>query len=355
MKNKMLLTAGLCSTLYLPAISAQNESKGRELRDTIVIKPDADVQIFFMGNNLREMAKYKKADSLKTLLIDDWEKARHEPSYPATSKTTHYFVHPNGKRRLKAESDDYQEPALEVRKEIQSLSLNLPPYEFIIYDLANNYEIQLYFNKPDQLADLKNINLNEAISSITGDAQALKAYYRVDLENSSGQWKMNKHFSNRKLEIGMVGSINLSAIGSQLSPGISLGACFTLTDKLAIPVFGIDLLYNQYFFGGNINNNFGNLNGAQSIDLRILYNDNLFKNVKHYTKQHGASDWAGFDFGYMLPSTADVSSPLGNNFKMGLSLYFNRVNVTLDWIYLTNPNNTVFQFTVAMPIVLRRN
>jgi hypothetical protein len=57
----------------------------------------------------------------------------------------------------------------------------------------------------------------------------------------------------------------------------------------------------------------------------------------------------------MLPSIADASTPLGNHFKMGLSIYFKRVNVTLDCIYLTNPDNVVFQYTVAIPILLRRN
>jgi len=354
MKNKILLICGLYFTLHVPAIQAQNED--RLFRDTIAIKPNADCQIFFIGSTLKEMAKYKKADSLKTLLIDDWEKAKQESSYPVASKTTHYFVDPNGKRRLKAESDDYQEPALDICKEIRLLHLNLPAYMFIIYDLANKYEIQLYFNKPEQLAALKNISLNEAIFSIAGNAQAQRRYYRVDLENNSGQWKMSQHFSNRKLEIAALGTVNLSVIGSQLSPGISLGGCFTLTDKQGIPTFGIDLFYSTNFFGGNIDNDFGRLTFVDAIELRILQNASLFHNGKQQYKRRGNYDWLGVNFGYILPATTYnlPSTLLNNTFKYGISLYFNRFNIAIDAVFLPD-GNTIILYSLAIPLTYRRN
>lgn len=349
MKNKILLTAGIYFLLYLPTMYAQNGNRLSDFRDTLAIKPNADIQIFFIGNTLEKMAKYKKADSLKTLLIDDWEKAKQESSYPAASKTTHYFVDPNGKRRLKAESDDYQEPALDIRKEIRSLRLNLPLYEFIIYDLANNYEIHVYLNKPEQLVALKNISLNEAIFSIAGNAQAQRRYYRVDLENINGQWKMSQHFSSRKLEIGVTSCINLSVFGSQLSPGIIMGGCLTLYDKRAIPLYGIDLLYNTNFVGGDLNYNWGSINYIESIDLRIL--SNISYKGKYRTRRTGSGDWLGVNFGYMLPSgTNDL---LDNKFKYGISLYFNRFNLTLDGIY--TDSDVVVLYTVEIPLFRRNN
>ncbi len=343
MKTKMLLTAGACLVLSLRTIHAQSIDTPPSLRDTLVIKLNTDVQIFFVGNNLGKMVKYKKADSLKTLLIADWEKAKQEPSYPAASKITHYFVHPNGKRRLKAENADYQEPLLDIEKEKRSLSLNLPPYEYVIYDLANSYELHIYFKNPDQLASLINISLNSAIHSIAGNEEMQNGYCRVDIENKSGEWKAEKKFGAKTLTIGLTTCANLNLIGSQWSPGLGVGLSGRFTDKRSIPVFGIDLLFNDNVLANFTSTEFTNFYEIESIDMRVFYNP------RHNTQ--GKSIWIGLDFGYVLSPQLGL---LNNNFKGGFSLNFKQFNLAFDAIYIhsqPSDRNGIYQFTLSVPIV----
>ncbi len=146
----------LCFVFSTGSIYAQTNTPDN---DTILMLIRDRVKVMFIGNDLSEMADFKKVDSLKVLFINDLEEARKQSSYPMDSRTTHYFVHPNGKRRLKAENEDYSESDIDLTAEKSSLGLDLPPYLYIIHDFSSNYELRIYLEHPEELSRVFNCTL----------------------------------------------------------------------------------------------------------------------------------------------------------------------------------------------------
>src|SRR4051794_2642149 len=117
MKNAMLYALWICFGLST-TINAQNNNSTsstddeNRYRDTIMIIPSPESKVLLIGNGMKSLVKSPGIDSLKNLMINDVNNARKQASYPASAKVTHYFVSPNGKRRLKTESEDYTEPVV---------------------------------------------------------------------------------------------------------------------------------------------------------------------------------------------------------------------------------------------------
>ncbi|MES2689478.1 MAG: hypothetical protein V4658_03695, partial [Bacteroidota bacterium] len=139
MKIKMLLASVAFIALAQPNVSAQEvhvvhvDHKQVSFADTLVLKLNAGNKILFIGDNFKEMANYTQADSIKTLFMNDLDQALSKGQLSKETQKVYYFIHANGKRRLKAENPDYNENSVDVAYEIKRLDLELPKYEYHIY------------------------------------------------------------------------------------------------------------------------------------------------------------------------------------------------------------------------------
>ncbi len=136
----MHMALGALFALIGTTVSAQ---KDEPFKDTITISPTKDFTIMFIGHDMNKMVEKNRFDSLKLFFVSDMEQASSQSAYPPNTKLTYYFVAANGKRRLKAESEDYQAP-IDIEKEKQSLQAGLPAYQYVIIDMPNDCQYSIY-------------------------------------------------------------------------------------------------------------------------------------------------------------------------------------------------------------------
>ncbi|MGZ4118973.1 MAG: hypothetical protein ACXVPY_15900, partial [Bacteroidia bacterium] len=280
MKKQMFQALWACFALASATVSAQTSSKSA-FNDTIIFMPDTQSKVILIGDQLSEMSSYKKIDSIKTLFINDMEEARKQASFPVNSKTTHYFVSPSGKRRLKAESEDYPEQEIDVAKEKRSLDLDLPPYEYIIHDFSSNYECQIYLKDPEQLKGLKDVNFSESLITIANNKKLFRKNFRLDLEKDGSAWKIKNKFGPPSSEtIEMTGTFGASLIGGKLSPLASAALWFAHTNKHNIPVFKAGLCFSSNIFTDLKDEKFSDLTALRTYEIKFLVDMSGAKKAK---------------------------------------------------------------------------
>lgn len=335
MKNQVLFALGACYALCFP-IAAQNTKTHEPFRDTLVIAASANMKILFIGSDIEEMKDYRRADSLKNFLLTDITRAHEQSSYPSASKLTHYLVHPSGKRRLKAESEDYQEPLLDLRKEIRSMDLNLPSFTYIIYDIAFDYEIQIYLSQPELLSSLEKINLNEAIRSIAAGKKSQRKFSNIEIRPENGQW-VRKSSSNKKtktLELNTM--LGAAILGGELTPELGIQLSYTTSDKHASPVFRIGYVSSFYVLSEYSNREFTNFYGVRTYNLSLMMRDGKFSTGRWFGFELGMADAEG---GYM-----------DGKYKLGLMYSINSIQGGFHFFTSTfgnkNNENLLYGFSV---------
>jgi|GEM_PF-1823953 len=342
MKTQVLVALMMSCVLNLNLMAQRGSSIGLR-KDTLIITVNSAVKVLVIGNSMSDIAAYTRADSLKDCFIADLEKAKQQPSFPSGSKMIHYFVHPNGKRRLKAENEDYQEPVLDVAKEIRSMSLDLPPYVYIIYDIGADCEVQIYLAGPERIVDLRDVRLTDAIHSLVSDKKALRKYYRIWLESGQGQWK-RKMVLNKSVESLEVRTmVGAGIFGSQLSPDVGIELSYVFSDKYSIPTFRIGGSMRSYLFSSYANREFGDFYQVTSSNVSVMFFDSK-----------GASSsvrWAGLEAGIL---SADGGF-LDNTYKLGVVYTFNSIQVAFDMFESSfsfkkgkNNSNPLFAFSTRV-------
>ncbi len=328
----MLLALGACFSLTATVADAQNDHTTKRklvngalntvqiLKDTLVFIPDQQTKVLYIGNNLKQMTAYKKLDSLKILLISDLEEARKNPAFPIDSKMTHYFVHPGGKRRLKSESTDYMEQEVNIAKEKKSLDLDLPPYGYIIYDLSNNYECQIFVKQPEQISALKNINFNECLATVAANRRLQYKNFRLDLEKTQQGWSIkDKYGLKRNSSIVLLPTVGVGLMGSRWSPQLGVELMYMHTNKHAVPDFKTGLAWSIYTFTDLKDNKLSDLTLINSTDFKFMW---------HVSSKIGTRPkWGGFQIGLVNDKTRDWLGGksagkellLQNAFKFGVS------------------------------------
>ncbi len=351
---------GVCFTLVTLVSHAQLDHSAKQmfinngadraliLNDTIIFMPDPHTKVFFIGDDLKKMAVYGKIDSLKMLLITDLEEAKKNPSFPAYSKMTHYFVHPNGKRRLKAESADYMEQEVDVAKEKQSLNLDLPPYGYIIHDLSNDWELQIFVKEPEQISGLASVKLNESIAVIAKNRKLQNKNFRLDIEKTQQGWAVKNKFSvKHNSSIVLVPAIGISLIGSRWSPFFGADVLYMYSNKHARPIFKTGFGWLPYTFTELKDDKLSDLSIISCLEVKFLWNASLKTSAK--------SKWVGFQAGWLQDKTyawtGNVAfqnpGPLNNAFKVGFLLEgFGPFNFSIDQVYL----NTALIYGVTFKI-----
>jgi hypothetical protein len=301
-----------------------------------MIIPSSESKVLLIGNGMKSLVKNTSVDSLKNLMITDVNNARKQASYPASAKVTHYFVSPNGKRRLKTESEDYTEPAVNVEIEKRSLALDLPPYEYIIYAIQYNYECHIYLKNPGDLEKLMAVNFSEALASIKEEKKVIRQSTRIDLEKDQAQWKIQNHSGNKLNLLEWTPSFGLSLIGGRWSPAVGFDLSIIFNDKFRSPMIKTGLSYTMNTFAEWSHNEFTTLSAVSSYDFRFL------------TNMGGAKPkWVGLQGGFM--KAADNKGSLNNKFKLGVvSEGFSVFNFSFDIIFLKK-NDGLLSLTLKLP------
>lgn len=335
MKKQVLFALGACYALCYP-ISAQNTVASSEFRDTLILTRNNTMKILFIGPSMETMKKYGRADSLKNYFLSDLTKAKQQASYPAESRVTHYIVHPNGKRRLKSESEDYQEPAIDVAKEVRAMDLNLPAYAYIIHDIAANAELQIYLSSPSEISELERTDLTRAIHTIAAGKRSSRRYSNIELKEENGVW-VRKMAGRKKANAFEVNSLfGAALIGNQLSPELGTQISYVANDKHSVPVFKAGFLLTYCVFTEYANKEFDNFYGVSSYNITLMMRDG-----------NSAQRWVGFELGRM---DAD-GGYLDGNYKLGLIYSVKSLQVGLHLLSqrpMTNAanENVLLGFTV---------
>jgi len=342
MKKQLLSVLMLVCSLCVK-IAAQNPSSNVSFQDTIIINISANIKILYIGNDLRDMVKFKNADSLKTIFMSDLQKAKENETFPAESKMIHYFVHPNGKRRLKAENDDYQAPDLNVEIEIRAMNLNLPAFVYMIHDVFTGYQLQIYLNDPKDIVELEEIRLNEAIRLIAADKKELRKYFTIEEKFEYGQWSKIQPFSKKPMFFGIDPVLGVCVFGSKITPEIGIEFSYVFRDKYSVSRFKIGAASRTYFFSEYAAKEFFNFYLVDSYNLNFHA---LIPNSKS-----SVGKWAGVEFGFFSAK----GGFLANNYKLGFIYAYDFFQIGFDIInssigFKNNTDKVLYAFTMRFSL-----
>lgn len=299
MKQHVLFALWACHALLSPVHAQTTE----EYRDTLIITPNETMKVLFIGSNMNNLSKYTRADSLKDYLLADIETARRQSVYPEGSRLTHYIVHSNGRRRLKAENEDYQEPALDLEKEVRSMNLHLPAYAYIIYDIAAACELQIYLSSPDDLKNLEQVNLSEAIRTVAAGKRSERRFSVIELKQENGQWKRTAAYNKKGEFVELTTTIGAGVFGGQAAPEVGIELSYVISDRHSVPAFRIGTSARYAVFSDYANKEFSN-----------LYEVNFYNVSCMFRAPNSSVRWLGFELGYTI---ADGGS-LDRNYSLGI-------------------------------------
>jgi hypothetical protein len=332
MKKLMLMACGICFVLAQSKVSAQEkatfrnypfgketdyhigpiESKQMYYYDTLVIHLQNNDKILFIGRKMEHMLRFQKADSLKMLFLNDFEKALSDHSLTKEVQTVHYFVHGSGKRRLKAENPEYSDDKkVDVDYEIKRLNLFLPQYQYFIHDLSSGYELQIYINDPEQLRNtLTGVHLNNVIHSEVLNKNikySVRSCYKIEITTDDDNYKISRMIGAPRGNISISTDFGIGVFGNTIAPIFGPSFQHRWLDKYNVGKYKAELCI--YYFP-LVNMNSGKVTGVSmvsSYDLRLMINPEI--------RSH-RENWLGLQGGFM--KSKGEPSCFNNAFKWGL-------------------------------------
>ncbi|MES2558145.1 MAG: hypothetical protein V4590_00275 [Bacteroidota bacterium] len=344
MKRTLLLACGLLIALFQTNLSAQtnttaaDKSKTEYLNDTLMLLlPDGNKMII-TGKPLKTLMVYTQADSIKELFVNDYEKAITSGTLTVDAPLIHYFVHPSGKRRLKAEVGEYADNKVDVAYEITRLNLDLPKYRYHIHDLQSEIELQVYVQNPAQLRNiLSNINVTAAIKAAGKEKRPLRKIVKTEIAASNGQFKIDdiKGHTLQSIEINPM--IGVTLIGNVMAPVLGMNASFGSKTKYGISSYKIGYTLSAFPIVGLTGGEMSSVAFIQSHEIRFLKNLN--------TASANNPFWMGVQAGML---TCKDLAAYDNAIKAGVS--FNTgSSFTYSFDYIRDNNkHGVFGFTVKL-------
>lgn len=316
MRKLMLTALGLCLAVICPS-SAQDVN----INDTIIISPNEDAKILLLGNSLREIAEYSSVDTVIAFLIEDLQTAAANPDFPRNSLVTHYFIHESGKRRLKAQREDFAEPELNVEREVESLNLDLPPYLFHVHDLSKTIDIKIYIKDPEKLSLLKDAHIANAFIIVKEDKKTLRNHYRLGITRSGDSWIIKDKVRYTIDQLQIEPAFGVGAIGDKWSPCSQLGVYMMFTDKHGQPSVKAGASASAYAFHDDFFNDFDGAYVLVSI-YKLEFKFNQFRTRKIPQWLGLGIGWSDSSKGYPLDKktvvsiTSEIISPLKVSFDM---------------------------------------
>jgi len=334
-KNLMLLASWTFFAISPLKIFAQEEGvhyihltkPEEEFNDTLVINLKGSDKILFIGDEFHEMVKYKNADSLKMLFINDFETAVNNKSISKDVLLVHYFVHQSGKRRIKAENPEFTDNRIDPAYEIKRLNLDLPKFQYFIYDLKTGYQIQIYLNNPDELKQtLNTVNLNEAIVFAGNDKKELKKSYKLEMNAENNEYKITGKTHGQQDMFDIAPALGIGLLGNTLAPVVGMDMMLHLSDKYSVGKIKTGVGFTVFpYIGSSVN----------SWDLKFLVNTNIGEKL--------SPDWAGIQIGLMKSNDIDYN----NAIKIGL--LFDRKNFNYSFDFIKTQSHIAFGLTTRIP------
>lgn len=344
MKKLLLLACGLIIASTSNHLFAQKDDIIRvdlldndaRINDTLIIKLSGSDKILLIGGDLKDMHKYKQVDSIKTLFVNDITAAQNNNTLTTDATKVYYFITTNGKRRLKAENVDLSENAVDINYELKRLKLDLPKYEYHIFDLKNEFQIQIYLADPKQLkALLESTNIYNAIDYTNTNAKDdFKRIYKLELNTENG-YKLGIKTQGRTDALMLNGCLGVGFLGNSISPIAGLDMMLDLTNKYSIGKYKLGIGYVAFPFVNTVAGEVKNVSLINSYVLKGLINLGNNRDI----------NYLGLQLGIM--KSDDIKS-YDNVFKFGILQQTKHLNYSFDFIS-DNNKNWVYGLTVYLP------
>jgi hypothetical protein len=302
----------------------QAQTKTAALQDSIILSPQKDIKVILIGKDLKTLLSYKRADSILQLFLSDFDKALQQ-GLSETTKVSHYLVHPSGKRRFKAENEDYPESLFSLAEESNKLNLELPSNAYYIYDLQANTEIQIFTASSELLKALKEFKFSDATASQTLSKEELRKNSSLTLHNINNTWQNVGKKKNPNDFIEFNPLFGLSTIGSQLSPEVGLRMSFLKSNKYGSPKWTFGISYNLNLISEFDNSDFTSITGLRSI--------NAFYMKHGQGEGEGLWKWLGVQVGYIHLSPG----LLNNSTRIGIITRYRGVQIGFHSYFIQKP------------------
>lgn len=315
-----LMTGMLCVASFTKIQSQTADSK---LQDSIIISVQPGLKIILTGQSLKDLLKYKRSDSLIQLFLSDFSLAAERKAV-VNSRAVHYVVNANGKRRLKAENEDFQEPAFNLVKEAKAMTMELPPFAYYIYDVQAATEIQIFTTSPEKLKTLADLNLADLLIAQKIKGAELRRTRSYVLQRTDSDWKGTARVSAPKALIVVSPLFGLSVIGSKLSPETGFKLSLLQSDWYDRPKWSAGLSYNLNVLSSYDKGDFSDIQDVQSM--------NAFFMATARGSEEGLWRSVGAQLGYVFKSTG----VLNNSIKFGLFTTFKGYQLGFNTYFLRN-------------------
>lgn len=298
----MLLACGLLIAFTQSKIAAQTpceETESTTYSDTLYIKMKDGNKILITGAPFNKLIHFTQADSLKMLFLSDYEKAIQEQTIPANATSIYYFVHPTGKRRMKAETAEYSDNQVDVNYEIRRLDLDLPRYQYYIYDLARKYIIQVYITNPDQLKEvLSSVSINDAVTEIAKNKNQYSNNFKLETTSETGSVKITNKTRRGTDVFGLTTSFGIGLFGSTPVPAVNIGLTLLLTNKYDVGVSRYGLSFSGFPLVEMTSGEIQRINGVQIFAGSYLWN---------FNGAHKKESWWGLEAGLVRSSVGSYN------------------------------------------------
>jgi hypothetical protein len=341
MKKLMLLACGLLIALTQAKIDAQTIRENTELApfsDTLFIKLKDGNKILITGAPFKKLIKYAKADSLKMLFLSDYEKGIQEQTIPANTTSIHYFVHPTGKRRMKAETAEYSDSQVDVDYEIKRLDLDLPRYQYNIYDLARKYTIQIYVANPDQLKQvLSSVSINDALTEIARDKEQYSKNFKLEVISENNGFRVSDKIKRGSDMLWAGFSLGAGLFGNTPVPVANFGLTILLNNKYDVGISRYGLSFSGCPLVEMTNGEVQTINYVQIFAANYLWNLNKVNTKKE--------SWFGFELGLVRSSIGSYNG----GFMTGI-IFEPKGSITYSFRAIYDKHNNGVPFlTVMLP------
>ena len=315
-----LMTGMLCVASFTKIQSQTADSK---LQDSIIISVQPGLKIILTGQSLKDLLKYKRSDSLIQLFLSDFSLAAERKAV-VNSRAVHYVVNANGKRRLKAENEDFQEPAFNLVKEAKAMTMELPPLAYYIYDVQAATEIQIFTTSPEKLKTLADLNLADLLIAQKIKGAELRRTRSYVLQRTDSDWKGTARIFAPKDAIVFSPLFGLSVIGSKLSPETGFKLSLLQSDRYDRPKWSAGLSHNLNVLSSYDKGAFSDIQDVQSM--------NAFFMATARGSEEGLWRSVGAQLGYVFKSTG----VLNNSIKFGLFTTFKGYQLGFNTYFLRN-------------------
>ncbi|MFC5271359.1 hypothetical protein [Adhaeribacter terreus] len=314
-----------------PVLAQQKTSFSAD-QDTVLIRLQGRNQVHIIGNRLRTLATYERADSLKASFFSDLDKSLQNNAFPELPKRIHYFVSPEGKRRLKAEINEEFAAKFDLGYEKNRMNLDLPPLHYTIYDLPENVEMHFFLEDSATFELATTTMLSPALQKVKNEGKKANLLSTYRLEKTGFGFERRNPKKTNVVTLEFNGGLGAMLFGSQPCPVISYELYLTLpSSRFLKQRFGGS--YNAFILTDFKDGKFENLNTG--THLKGYYQFKL-----NSTGQ--ADSWLGISAGYV--DTKRSTGLKRKELAWGLTCTQSRNNFSADFIPVGN-KESYFLFT----------